>query len=75
MHFVKIQTSDNETRWINLEQVSRVTLGADDSGEPILAVVFADGNPDLSLKLHGSDHVNRAAIGCLTAGLDAVSKS
>ncbi|MFY9251999.1 MAG: hypothetical protein WAO83_00990 [Fuerstiella sp.] len=62
MSFVRIETSDNDTRWINLLQVSRVTFGRDESGVDVLVAVFADGNVGDCLKIRGTDEVNRAAI-------------
>lgn len=74
MNFVKIETSDSETRWINLDHVSRVTLATQTQGTPILAIFFADGNRDSSLKISGSDPVNKKAIERFVAHLDAVEQ-
>lgn len=73
MKFVRIDTSDGETRWINLAQVSRVTRGTDDSGTPLLVVLLADGNPDLALRIHGTDEKNRRAIRGMLATLDRLA--
>ena len=62
MHFVKLETSDDDQRWINLNQVSRVTIGTDDSGIEVLVAIFADGDVNDSLKIRGTDEVNKQAI-------------
>jgi hypothetical protein len=62
MLFVKIETSDNDRRWINLHQVSRVTIGTDETGVEVLIAVFADGDLNDSLKIHGTDAINKRAI-------------
>lgn len=74
MHFIKMITSDNETRWINLDQVSRVTL-TEDAGSMLLVLMFADGDPENCLKIRGSDKVNRVAIDTLTLALNELSKT
>ena len=71
MDFLKIVTSDEETRWINFTQVSRVTVANEaPRGEPILVVVFADGCPDTRLTIRGDDDVNRKCIDQITDHLD-----
>lgn len=62
MSFVKIETSDQDTRWINLELISRVTIGKDESGVELLVAVFADGDAGDSLRIRGTDDVNKEAI-------------
>lgn len=62
MHFVKLETSDDDLRWINLNQVSRVTIGTDESGIQVLVAIFADGNLSDSLKIRGTDEINKQAI-------------
>ena len=62
MQFVKVETSDQDTRWINLSLVSRVTIGTDESGVEVLVAVFADGDVADSLKIRATDDVNKAAI-------------
>ncbi len=62
MNFVKITTSDQDIRWINLNLVSRVTIGTDESGVEVLVAVFADGSVDDSFRIRGTDDVNKAAI-------------
>jgi len=71
MNFMKLQTSDGDTRWINLDLVSRVTTGVEPAGDPFVAVIFADGAVDESLIIHGTDEKNREAIDALTKCLDA----
>ncbi len=73
MHYVKIQTSDDETRWINLNQVCRFTLAKDDvRGFPVLAIVFADGSLDAKLVINGSNEIDRKAIETITTELDKI---
>lgn len=62
MHFVKLETSDDDQRWINLNQVSRVTIGIDESGVEVLVAIFADGDVNDSLKIRGTDEINKQAI-------------
>ncbi|HRQ76699.1 MAG TPA: hypothetical protein PK098_12345 [Phycisphaerales bacterium] len=74
MNYIKITTSEGETRWINLAQVSRVTLATQaSSGKPLLVIIFADGEEDGRLTIHGSDAKNLAAIKSLTAYLDELA--
>ncbi len=75
MKFVKIDTSDGESRWINLAQVSRVTKGTDDYGAPLLVVLLSSGDPDLALRIHGTDEKNRRAIRVITTQLDRLAGS
>lgn len=72
MNFVKIETSDNETRWINLDHISRVTLATQTGGMPLLVIFFADGNRDCSWKIDGSDPINKKAIDHFVAHLNSV---
>lgn len=73
MHYVKITTSDEETRWINLAQVCRFTLATDRAkGFPVLAIVFADGSLDDKFLINGNNAADRKAIEILTAALDRV---
>jgi hypothetical protein len=74
MHYVKIETSAGETRWINLARVSRVTTVKETgSDEEILVLMFADGSSDCTLRLHADDERDRAAITVLRANLDALA--
>ncbi len=62
MSFVKIETSDEDTRWINLNSISRVTIGKDETGVDLMIAVFADGDVDDALTIRGTDEVNKEAI-------------
>ena len=75
MRYIRLVTSDGESRWINLAQVSRVTLAAGESarGGSVLAIFFADACPDGKLEIHGNTAENRQAIEKLTQALDALS--
>lgn len=74
MRYVKIETSDGETRWINLAQVSRVTSAVETgTGDEILVVIFADPEPDLTLRIHAKNEKDREAVRVLEASLDELS--
>lgn len=73
MRFVKLETSGPTTRWINLEQVSRVTLAEDSPGHRLLVVVFSDGQRDSQLRLSTEDPVDRQAIDYLVECLDVTA--
>jgi hypothetical protein len=75
MYFVKLRTSDGETRWVNLERVSRATLARDVRGDPILTVRFADGGDEDRLQIPGHEAADREAIDLLTAELDGACRS
>ena len=62
MQFVQVETSDDDRRWINLHQLSRVTIGTDETSQPLLIAIFADGDVGNSLKIVGHCEVNRKAI-------------
>lgn len=62
MSFVKLDTSDGDTRWINLSQLSRVTLGCDSDNTELLVAIFADGHVEDRLQIRGTDDLNREAI-------------
>ena len=62
MQFVQVETSDNDRRWINLHQLSRVTIGEDESSQQLLVAVFADGDIGNSLRIVGHTDLNREAI-------------
>lgn len=62
MQFVRLDTSDNVTRWINLNQISRVTVGTEESGTEVLVAIFADGDVSDSLRILGTDDLNRESI-------------
>jgi hypothetical protein len=73
MKFIKLKTSDGDVRWINLEQVSRVTMGTESQDVPFVAILFADGNVEESLKIRGIDEDNQQAIKMLVEALDRLS--
>ncbi len=70
MSFVKLEPSVGDTRWINLHQLSRVTLGEDESGTEVLIAVFADGHVEDRLQIRGTDEINREAICCFQRALN-----
>lgn len=73
MHYVKIVTSDEDTRWINLNLVCRFTLAHDAArGFPVLAIVFADGSLDEKLVINGNNELDRKAIETITTELDKI---
>ncbi len=73
MRYFKLATSDEESRWINLAQVSRVTLAPQAGhGGPVLAVFFADAAGETKLEIQGSTPQNRKAIEKLAALLDTL---
>jgi len=74
MRYIRIETDDHETRWINLDQVARVTLARHTSnGHPILVMFFASDQDECTLKIDGATSKNAAAIKALIAALDASS--
>jgi hypothetical protein len=75
MHFIKLSTSDGETRWINLEAVSRVTFGHDaPREEEFVAIIFGDGE-EARLTIHGNTVENRQAITDLRMSLDELCRN
>jgi hypothetical protein len=73
MHYVKITTNDDETRWINLTQVCRFTLATDAArGFPVLAIMFAHGAPDEKLLINGNNETDRKAIETVTKELESL---
>lgn len=76
MHYVRIDTDDGETRWINLAQVSRITLAKEaPSGNPILVITFADTALQARLSIQATSSANRKAIDTLTSAADALAKA
>lgn len=71
MSFVRIDTNDGETRWLNLANISRVTRAADANDETVLIVMFADGKTESTLRIRGDNPVDLAAIDKLIMDLDA----
>ena len=68
--FIRIETSDEETRWINLDAVARVTLGRNVRGEPTLILFTLASGDGGRLEIHGDDPKNVQAIESLVAALD-----
>ena len=62
MSFLEIQTSDEDTRWINLRLISCVTIGQDEMGVKVLFAAFADGDVSDGLTIRGTDDINKEAI-------------
>ena len=74
MQFMKILTSDQETRWINLAQVVRVTLATEaGSGKPVLVLFFVSGDAESRLTIVGNKEKDRKAIEALTARLEELT--
>ena len=74
MQYVKLETSDGEERWINLAQVSRVTSAVETgSSDELVVVFFSDPRAESTLKLHGSNDQDRAAIRVLKSHLDVLA--
>lgn len=73
MRFVRIDTDDHDTRWVNLQQISRVTVGNDESNHPFLIAMFSDGSVDNGLKIVGRSETNRTAIKALETALNDFS--
>jgi len=74
MRYIRIET-DEETRWINLEQVTRATLARHGSaGTEMLVLYFASSMDECTLKIDGTSKKNAAAIKVLAAALDAAAK-
>lgn len=68
MQYLKFSTTNGEVRWINLDHVTRVTNSFDaDSGEPIMVMMFTDGD---RLTIHGSTAEDIAAIDSIIGMLD-----
>lgn len=73
MRYVRVET-EGEARWINLEQVTRVTLARHaGNGNEILVVFFSNPDDECTLKIEGSSKKNVAAIRTLEASLDAAT--
>ncbi len=72
--YIKLETSDGEVRWINLDRVRRVTLAEETSGEPLLVIVFDDGGANDEVRIHGSDDKNRQVIQTVVSRLDDLVK-
>lgn len=76
MQYVRIDTDDGEVRWINLDQISRVTLAKEaPTGNPILVITFADTSPQARLTIQATSDANRKAIDKITSAVDALANS
>lgn len=73
--FVRITSSDGETRWINLDRITRATLAVDAHGEPLLVLLFGEHDASERLQLRGQDETDRHAIEAITCELDRRSVS
>lgn len=75
MHYIHIETTDGESRWLNLAQVSRVTSAFETGTDiEIIVVFFADGEAESTLRLRGSTDQDRAAIQVLKSHLEALTR-
>lgn len=73
MHFVRIESSDGETRWINLDQIVRVTLAEEaPSGEPLLVITSTHDDGE-RFSIRGHTEKDRRTIEKLIALLDDVA--
>jgi hypothetical protein len=73
MHYIRIEP-DEETRWINLAQVSRATL-AKHGDRDVLVLLFAHPSADCALKIEATSKRNAAAIKSVVTALDAAAAS
>jgi len=74
MQYVKLVTDDQETRWINLASIARVTrTRSATTGKLILVVMFRPGGGTQDFKIEGDSPENTAAIDTLCNALDALS--
>jgi hypothetical protein len=71
MKYIRVET-DQETRWINLSQVSRATLAKQGAHE-VLVMFFANPSADCALKIEGTSKRSVAAIKTLVSALDAAA--
>ena len=73
MRYIRVK-SDDEVRWINLEQVIRATLAKRaGSDTEILVVFFAYPGEECSLKIESTSKDNAAAMRSLIAVFDAAT--
>lgn len=71
MKFIKLHVGGDTIRWINLEQVSRVTLANESSGHQLMVIVFADGHRETQLRLSSEDDHEAKMIDQIIHRLDA----
>ena len=71
---MKLHTSGNEERWVNLQTVSRVTHVADDgTGVPLLTLFFDCDDPECTLRISGREPLDREAIRTVVAEMEALA--
>ena len=70
MGYVRLEGDGGEVRWINLDQVGRVTMAMESPDVPIAAVIFSDEHSEDCFKLRGTDETSRNAIQQLRRALD-----
>jgi hypothetical protein len=74
MKYVKLETSDGTARWINLEQVSRVTLAQDPGKDsPLLVITFEDASAEARVQVRGSNPADLKVIRQFTKLLDKLA--
>jgi hypothetical protein len=74
MKFIKLETSDGEIRWINLDMVSRVTLVKEPEGtHELMVIIFADAATDARVQIRSDSEANQHAIARLREKLDSIS--
>ncbi|MEM7227717.1 MAG: hypothetical protein AAF432_02775 [Planctomycetota bacterium] len=74
MKYVRVETDDQEVRWINLSQISRVTMATSaTTDDPLLVVFFADGQAETKFEIDGHSDLNRSAINRVTTVLDRLA--
>ena len=71
--YIKLETSDGEVRWINLDRVRRVTLAEETVGESLLVIVFDEGDASDEVRIHGSDDKNRQVIQQVISKMDELA--
>lgn len=69
---LKITSTSNEQRWINLDRVTRVSLAVDSAGDPVLAFCF-DGSD--KVLVHGTDEDSRILIRRIVSTLDNAAEA
>ncbi len=70
MAYIKVETSDAHRIWVNLNQISRATIGEDESGVETLTAIFTDGDAGNSLRIRGTDDINKQAITSIERALN-----
>ena len=75
MKLIKVETSGQTVRWINLDLVSRVTLADEPNGHRLMGLVFADGHRASQLKLDSEAPLDQGAIEQLCTELDQATQA